>query len=86
MIWPGATLSQTTARSANMSPSGASTEEKERSRSKSSGLLSPRKSNESNSFRTQQYGWRAPIDDFSALGKSRVAICKKTFFDPGHLS
>jgi len=35
---------------------------------------------------TQQYGWRAPIDDFSAMGKSRVAICKKTFFDPGHLS
>ena len=36
-------------------------------------------------FRTQNYGWREPIDCFSAMGKSRVAICKKTFFDPGHL-
>ncbi len=35
---------------------------------------------------TQQYGWRAPIDEFSNLGQNRTGICKRTFFDFGHLS
>jgi len=36
-------------------------------------------------YSTQQYGWREPIDCFG-LGNNRVAICKRTFHDVGHLS
>ena len=34
---------------------------------------------------TQQYGWRENFDTFS-FGNNRIAICKRTFNNPGHLS
>ena len=34
---------------------------------------------------SQQYGWRAPIDDMKTDFK-RTGMCKRTFFDKGHLS
>ena len=33
---------------------------------------------------SQVYGWRVPIDDLRT-GFSREAVCKRTFFDPGHI-
>ena len=36
-------------------------------------------------YRTQQYGWREHYDNFN-LGNSRIAVCKRNFFNPGHLS
>ena len=33
---------------------------------------------------SQVYGWREPIDNL-ATGFNRSAVCKRTFFDPGHL-
>jgi len=32
----------------------------------------------------QVYGWREPIDNMST-GFSRQAVCKRTFYDVGHL-
>ena len=34
---------------------------------------------------SQAYGWREPIDDMRT-GFARCQVCKKTFFDVGHLS
>ena len=33
---------------------------------------------------SQEYGWREPIDTFN-LGLNKSGMCKKTFFDNGHL-
>ena len=34
---------------------------------------------------SQVYGWMTPIDDMR-LDNNRTGMCKKTFWDPGHLS
>lgn len=34
--------------------------------------------------RTQQYGWREPYDNLT-FGYNKSGICKRTFFDGGHL-
>ena len=88
-IWQEETQSLTTAKSANTSQNGVNIEKNGKLRNRGLELLLQRKwypeTDHNLSYRTQQYGWRAPIDDFSHHGKNRVAICKKTFFDPGHL-
>ena len=33
---------------------------------------------------SQAYGWREPLDDLASPYK-RSAVCKRTFFDSGHL-
>ena len=97
MTWHAGTPSPSTARSANTKASGASTEKSEKTSRKSSVPHSPRKFHNlspigselieysPNFYSTQNYGWRENYDNFN-LQNSRVAVCKRTFHNPGHLS
>ena len=97
MIWPAGTLSPSTARSASTRASGASIERREKISSKSSVQHSQRKFHNlsligfelieysPNYYSTQNYGWRENYDNFN-LDNSRIAVCKRTFHNPGHLS
>ena len=97
MTWPAGTLNPSTAKSASTRASGASTERSEKTSSKSSVQHSPRKFHNlypigselfeylPNYYSTQNYGWRENYDNFN-LDNSRIAVCKRTFHNPGHLS
>jgi hypothetical protein len=99
--WPVVTPRVSTARNANTRASGANTERRGKNSRRSLGPHLPRKFqifipsrllNQIqvpnlflNYYRTQNYGWRENYDTF-AHNNSRVAICKRSFFNPGHLS
>ena len=44
----------------------------------------PKKQHSSAVTSSQAYGWREPLDDMASPHK-RNAVCKRTFFDSGHL-
>lgn len=44
----------------------------------------PRETNKAVTTSSQAYGWRQTYDDLQT-GQARVAVCKKTFMNHGHL-
>ena len=44
----------------------------------------PKEANKVPLTASQAYGWREPIDDLNT-GMARAAVCKRTFWNSGHL-
>ena len=83
----------TIARNANMRANGASTDKPEKLQNKNLEQLLQRKYfrityslilRHKFVYRTQQYGWREPYDSLT-FGYNKSGMCKRTFFDHGHL-
>ncbi len=85
MTWLAVTLTKNTARNASTRASGANTEKKEKSSNRGSVPLSLRNCLSLTYHDSGQvYGWRENIDTFP-LKNNRLAVCKRTFHNSGHL-
>ena len=85
MTWHAGTPNKNTARNANTKASGANTERRERNSNRDSVQLSQRNIHFfTYQYSGQVYGWRENIDVFP-MNNNRIATCKRTFNNSGHL-